>query len=266
MAVSNDDYFVITGTCDNAADEYAYYERHIVPDISSTISPKLLVRWKTSAAANGLQAKISVIYTAGPPTETTLGFSTSWTTTVIDLTTATNIDKIRLYADDNPNSIDAGTFYVYFDFILICQGIFAWPFVSDGIDLDGWNNNQHLKPIGKVGNTTQYLGSNDSEIRVAGDIDTTGTNAAGVPLVGEGWHGRWTTHDGEAFYQVFHYGFSDPWEWFTSDVASFKVTLDHFKIRQAKSNESLLSYILDMHEYRLGSANLETHLERFGIT
>jgi len=266
MAVSNDDYFVITGTCDNAADEYAYYERHIVPDISSTISPKLLVRWKTSAAANGLQAKISVIYTAGPPTETTLGFSTSWTTTVIDLTTATNIDKIRLYADDNPNSIDAGTFYVYFDFILICQGIFTWPFVSGGVELEGFNNNQYLKIPSKVGNATQYLGGDDSTIRVYGNIDSTGLDVAGVPVINSGWHGRWTTHDAEAFYQILHYAFSDPWEWFTSDVASLKVTVDNMRISQAKTDENLLSYELNLHEYRLGSANVETSLERFGIT
>jgi hypothetical protein len=253
MAVSNGDYFAITGTCDNAADEYAYYTKDIT-NISSTIHPKLLVRWKTSAAANGLQAKISVQYDDTTSTETILGFSTAWTTTVITLPTGKTIDKIHLMADDNPDTIAAGTFYVYFDFVLICQGIFIWPFVSGGVELEGFNNLQHLKIPSKVGNATQYLGGDDSTIRVYGDIDSN-----------SGWHGRWTTHDAEAFYQILHYAFSDPWEWFTSDVATLKVTLDRMRISQAKTDENLLSYELDMHEYRLGSANVETSLERFGI-
>jgi len=264
MTVSNDDYFVIAGTCDNVADEYVYYERDIT-NISTTIHPKLLVRWKTSAAANGLEAKINVTYDDASATQTTLGFSTSWTTTVITLPTGKTVDKIRLIADDNPDTVAAGTFYVYFDFVLICQGIFPWPSFG-GVELEGFNNLQHLKIPGKVGNATQYLGGDDSTIRVYGDIDSTGTNAAGVPLVGEGWHGKWTTHDGEAFYQILHYAFGDPWEWFTSDVVSLKVTLDRMRISQAKTDENLLSYELDMHEYRLGSANVETSLERFGIT
>jgi hypothetical protein len=90
-------------------------------------------------------------------------------------------------------------------------------------------------------------------------------NAAGVPQVNQGWHGRWTTKDAEAFYQILHYMNSEPWAWFTSDVASFKITLDDFEITQADTNKNLLWYQLDMHEYRLGSANVETSLERFGI-
>jgi hypothetical protein len=265
LAVENGDYFKISGTCDSAANEYAYYEKDIT-DISTTLYPVLLVRWKTSEAANGLQARITAWYNDATFTDTVLGFSTIWKTTIIDLAAVKTLDKIRIYADDNPNTIAAGTFYVYFDFILVCQGIFTWPFVSDGINLDGWNNNQYLKILSKVGNQTQWISADDSTLQVAGDIDTTGVDAAGVPVVGEGWHGRWTTHDAEAFYQILHYGFGDPWQWFTSDVASLKVTLDHLKIRQSKSNENLLSYILDMHEYRLGSGSAETHLERFGIT
>jgi hypothetical protein len=254
MAVSNDDYFIITGTCDNVADEYVYYERDVT-NFSTTLAPKLLVRWKTSAAANGLQAKINVTYDDASSTETTLGFSTSWTTTVITLPTGKTVDKIRLIADDNPDTIAAGTFYVYFDFVLICQGIFAWPFVSGGVELEGFNNLQHLKIPDKVGNATQYLGGDDSAIRVWGDIDS-----------GTGWHGRWTTHDGEAFYQILHNMNTEPFEWFTSDVCSLKVTVDRVRISQARTDENLLSYDLYLHEYRLGSAGVETNLERFGIT
>ena len=265
--ILNGDYFDLTGTCDDAGDEYMYVTRDLTAlPLSTTIHPKLLVRWKTSAAANGLQAKIKVWYVGGATTETVLGFNTQWTTSTVNLTTGEVLQYIRLYADDNPNTLAAGTFHVYYDFVMVCQGIFTWPFVSGGVELEGFNNNQYLKILGKVGNATQYLGGDDSTIRVYGDIDSTGVDAAGVPVINSGWHGRWTARDAEAFYQILHYAFGDPWEWFTSDVASLKVTLDRMRISQAKTDENLLSYELDMHEYRLGSANVETSLERFGIT
>lgn len=263
MAVSNDDYFVITGTCDNAADEYAYFTNDI-PNMSTDICTKLLVRWKTSVDANGLQARIRVNYTAGAYTDTTLGYSTGWKTTVVDLPAGKTITTVSLYADDNPDTIAAGTFYVYFDFVLICQGVFTWPFTG-GVKLRGHNRNRYLEPIGKVGNTTQYLGADSSTLVVYGDIDSTGQDAAGVPQANQGWHGRWTTKDAEAFYQILHYMNSEPWCWFTSDVASFKVTVDDFEIDQTDTNKNLLWYRLDLHEYRLGSAHVETSLERFGI-
>jgi len=263
LATWNGDYFRISGTCDNVANECAYWIKNIT-NFSTDIAAKLLVRWRTSAAANGLQAKINVIYTAGE-TNTVLGFSTAWKVTVIDLPTGKTVDKIQLEADDNPDSLATGSFYVEFDFVLICQGIFTWPFAG-GVRLDGYNNLQRLKIPSKVGNATQYLGADDSALRVWGDIDSTGVNAAGVPVIGKGWHGKWTTHDGEAFYQILHNMNTEPFNWFTSDVASLKVTVDHFGIEQSDTAKNLLVYELDLHEYRLGSAGSETNLERFGIT
>jgi hypothetical protein len=264
LTVVNGDYFRLTGTPDSFGGEWTYYEKDIT-NIPTDTYHNLLVRWRTSVAAAGLQAKISVVYDDATSTDTTLGFSTNFTTTVIALPTGKTIDKIQLYADDNPDTVMAGTFWVEFDFVLICQGIFTWPFVSGGVELEGFNNLQYLKIPGKVGNATQYLGGEDSTIHVYGDIDTTGVDAAGVPQVNQGWHGRWTTKDGETFYTILHYGFYEPWEWFTSDVCNMKVTVDRMVIRQAKSNENLLSYDLYLREYRLGSANVETNLERFGI-
>lgn len=263
LTVENGDYLKIAGTCDAATDEFVYYIKDVT-NISTDINPKLLVRWKTSAAANGLQAKIIVGYADTSYTITVLGFSTSWTVTTVTLDPGKTIDYLCLVADDNPNSLAAGTFNVWFDFVLICQGVFTWPFTG-GVRLDGYNNLQRLKIPSKVGNATQYLGADDSALRVWGDIDSTGVDAAGVPQVNQGWHGRWTTKDAEAFYQILHYCFNEAWQWFTSDVASFKITADHFGIEQSDTNENLLKYELDMHEYRLGSANLETSLERFGI-
>jgi hypothetical protein len=237
-------------------------------NLNTDISRKVLVRWKTGVASAGLGLTAVAVYQGGTSdyivgtVYTSPQFSTGWTVSTLTLDLAKTLDYIRIYAYSDTN---ATTGSVYVDFILVCQGIFTWPFTG-GVKLRGHNNNQYLKPLSKVGNATQYLGADDSTLQIYGDIDSTGTNAAGVPLVGEGWHGKWTTHDGEAFYQILHYGFGDPWQWFTSDVASFKVTIDDFEIDQIDTSKNLLWYELDLHEYRLGSASVETHLERFGIT
>jgi len=271
-ATSDGDVLTLSGKPNTGGNDYLYVWKDVSASaINTTIYPQCVVRWKTSVDANGLEAKFVVAYTAasgGGATTTVLGFSTSWTTRTITLTPGRVIEYIQFHANDNPDTLTGGvtSYSVYFDFALMCQGVFTWPFVSGGVELEGFNNLQHLKIPGKVGNATQYLGGDDSTIRVYGDIDSTGTNAAGVPLVDEGWHGRWTAHDAEAFYQILHYAFGDPWQWFTSDVANLKVTLDRMRISQAKTDENLLSYELNLHEYRLGSANVETHLERFGIT
>jgi hypothetical protein len=271
------DYLHLYSTAsDNGDCSFATYYTHISgggSNISTSVGPttgvsrNILVRYKTSVAAAGLGLAVKLVYSDGTTewafgTDTTPKYSIGYTTETYTITSNKTLDHVRLYAKSEKAT---NSEYILVDFLLVCQGIFTWPFVSGGVELEGFNNNQYLKIPSKVGNATQYLGADDSTIRVYGDIDSTGTNAAGVPLVGEGWHGRWTAHDAEAFYQILHYAFGDPWQWFTSDVASLKVTLDRMRISQAKTDENLLSYELDMHEYRLGSANVETHLERFGI-
>ena len=271
-ATSDGDVLTLSGAPNTGGDDYIIKYKDISASaVNTDVSPKCLVRWKTSVAASGLQAKLVITYTAasgGGNTTTILGFSTSYTVTTVTLTPARIIEQIQFIGDDNPDALTGGatSYSVYFDFVMFCQGIFPFPFVSGGVELEGFNNYQHLKIPGKVGNATQYLGGDDSTIRVYGDIDGTGTNAAGVPLVGEGWHGRWTTHDGETFYQILHYGWNEAWQWFTSDVVSLKVVVDRVRISQARTDENLLSYDLYLHEYRLGSAGVETNLERFGIT
>lgn len=274
LAVGNNDYLDLSCSGAAVAGQSCYWnypDETLAPElaIDTTINQKFLIRYKTSVASAGLGLAVQAVYHGGNlswllGSNVAPAYSDSWKCQAFSFPTGagyTVLDHIRLYAYCQTN----GANNIRVDFLLACQGIFTWPFVSDGIDLDDYNNRPRLKPPGKVGNTTQYLGADDSELRVAGDIDTTGVDVAGVPQVNQGWHGRWTTKDAETFYQVLHYGFSEPWNWFTSDVASLKVTVDHFKIRQAKSNDNLLSYILDMHEYRLGSAHVETSLERFGI-
>lgn len=275
LAVGNSDYLDLSCGAGAGAGQSCYWnypDETLVPEIaiSTVINPKFLVRYKTSVAGAGLGLAVQAVYHGGNTswilgTNTAPKYSYDWKCVAFTLPTGagyTVLDHIRLYAFCEAG----GANNIKVEFLLACQGVFTFPFVSGGVELEGFSNYQHLKIPCKVGNATQYLGGDDSAIRVYGDIDSTGVDALGVPVVNSGWHGRWTTHDAETFYQILHYGFSDPWQWFTSDVCSLKVTLDRMVIRQVKANENLLSYDLYMHEYRLGSASVETNLERFGIT
>jgi hypothetical protein len=272
IALDNGDYLLLSCLNTDHDGEFCYWTYYDEAgatdlDINTTINPKFLIRYKTSVATAGLGLAVKAIYSGGAAwilgTDAAPVYSTTYKVEALTLSTVLGtLDHIRVYAI---NELDHTANNIHIDFLTAYQGIFLWPF-HGGVRLDGYNTYARLKPINKVGNATQWLGADDSTLRVWGDIDTTGVDAAGVPIVNSGWHGRWTTHDGEAFYQVLHYMSSEPWVWFTSDVASLKITLDHFGIEQADTAKNLLVYELDMHEYRLGSAGVETNLERFGIT
>lgn len=270
LAVGNDDYLDMS--CSNAASDgewctWSYPDALPELAINTDINPTFMIRYKTSVASAGLGLAVQAVYhTAGVQwimgTDVAPKYSTTWKVETFTLLPGDVLDHIILCAF---NEIDATANYIRVEFLTACQGVFTWPFAG-GVRLEGFNNYARLKPVGKVGNTTQYLGADDSPLRVWGDIDTTGVDALGVPVINSGWHGRWTTHDAETFYQILHYASWEPWVWFTSDVASLKVTVDHFLLEQSDTAVNLLRYELELHEYRLGSANVETNHERWGFT
>jgi hypothetical protein len=250
IATSSDDYFTITGTCDNAADEYAYYEKDIT-NVSTILYPYLVVRWKTSAIANGLQAKIGVTYTGAGLVTTTLGFSAGWKTTVITLTASDTIDKIRIYADDDPDTIAAGTFYVYFDFIMIC-GLFTFPNCAGGLQFTP--PSRHIaSPIPtRLCDITQFLGTDSATVESTSNLD-----------IGN-WKRSTDSVNGDVFLDIAHNSYKEPFQWLDTGTERFKVTLDRPVFRR-EVNGNRTSHMLDLtfREFRRSNGNLETFRERF---
>lgn len=252
LAVENDDIFKITGTMDNAADEYVTYEKDIT-NISTDLYPKLLVRWKTTLAAAGLQAKINAVYTVGN-TSTTLGFSTAWTTTTIDLTAGKTLDKIQLIADDNPDSTATGTDYIYFDFIMVCKGVFTFPYISGKVHFEQENVYAEPPISSRIGRPDQYMGMNNSDIVLDGKIDiNTGycsdssfTTQATCEAAGKtwiAWSGATRTAAGvycEYLRLIMQEAASSPFQWFTSNIFKGKVTPRRIVLDQ--DGESLLAW------------------------
>jgi len=221
------DYYTLVGICDDSGDEYCYYERDIT-NISSDTYTKFLVRWSTQSSSNALGARAQLVFTSG--TQDLLEstgipqFSTDWTTTTGTITSGKTIDKIRLYADDYPNSIAAGTHQVYYDFIMLYKDTWTIPFFKT-LDIDAVNVYADLHPWRRGGDITQFGGMESVKIRLEGDMQHGESS----------WGGTDLTY-GEYLMLIHREMSSDPFQWFTSDLGNYKVTSRHLHLSQNQAS------------------------------
>ena len=253
------DVFTITGTCDNAADEYAYYEKDITNILSATYT-KYYVRWKTSDASNGCGLQVQLIFTDGSQylLDANVGvpqYSTVWTVTSGTITTGKTIDKIRIILDDYPNTIEAGTFSGYVDFVLLCKGSFTFPNIGHELSTLLEPRMPNLDMPSKSGDSLQGLGTHGAEIQCVCDLNT----------------GTWTratdTIPGQVFYDVWHNSKSEPFQWLDTGDCAFKAAMTRCIIqRNSMASEAEKTANLTFKEYRLGNTQIsESYAERMGI-
>ena len=257
IAAEHDDIFKISALADGSGDEYVYYERDIT-NISSAVYTKFLIRWKTSAASNGFGARVELVFTDGS-TQFVLGssapqFSITWNVTSGTITSGKTIDKVRLYADDYPDSLASGTHYVYYDFILLCEGIFSFPYVHSIDPLHLSDRYADLAIPGRVGDIQQYLGMKSPLIKLSGDME-------------EGTWGGSKIEFGEFLYRIFHENYNDPWQWFTSDLINCKVTPRDFYISQKRDSNAhrVWNLVLAMYSASSGAESTWNSLQWLGF-
>lgn len=264
LTVENGDYFKISGTCDDIGEEYVSYQKDFT-NISSDIYKKILIRWKTSVSSNGLGAMAILVFTGGS-NQYVLGasapeFSTEWTVTVADITAGKTIDKIGIFADDNPDSVDSGTYSVYYDFILLCKENFVFPNVGYGLDVTLPPRYAIIPIPRRVGDITQNLGSELTTVRASCDLD-----------IGDNWKRpqndtpKTDTVNGQVFYEIAHNTSTEPWQWLDTGSEQFKVTMEPPVFRRTSTGNST-RHILDLtfREYRKSCASNESYIERFGL-
>lgn len=245
---SDGDIATITGTCDNVADEYVIYE---YPDsagadnlgLSTDSYPTVKVRWKTSVASAGLQAKLWVIYSDASEDQYTLGYSTAWKVTTVTLDASKTLDHIRLVADDNPDSTNSGTFYVYFDWVIVCIGNFTFPHVAPGgVTVDYQMKQAQIEISGREGDILQRLGMKSPTITVKGDV-----------LQGETWEG---SSNDPHFNFVLTAMTLDTWGWFECDYPRIKCQVMYKNFRygmETRDDKAVMIWQLDLVLYKLGS-------------
>jgi len=253
------DIFKIESAPGTAGDDYVTYTKSGL-SISTTLYRKLLVRWKTSDVGSGMEAKLKLTYTTVGAKTTTLGFSTAWKTTTIALEEADTLTAIAMIADDNPNTLAAGTFQVRFDFILVAD-IFIFPFVHD-INVDFPECDVHLPIPGRRNPVTQYVGGREPvTITLSGKIDVGPSSSWGNPLL-------------RYLIDIWQSSHSDAWQWLTiggatdSDrLINCKVRPGRLRIGQIKSDEATRTWSLPLKLYSLSNLDETTwaNLEAFGI-
>lgn len=253
----------MTGTCDDAANEYAYYSRDISSlVITTSVYPKIMVRWKTSAASNGLGARVRIDYTDASTQDilnaaSTPQFSQKWTVTTATLTPGKTVKYILLYVDDYPNTVASGTFSTYYEYILFYTGTFTFPNVGHSMDV-------HLPPRyatipipGRIGDITQNLGSESAFVNISCDLDV----GTWKRLIANGFT-QDDYVDGEVFYDISHNSYKEPFQWLKTGQEQFKATLETPILRRENGRRMLN---LLFREYRHFDASLESYIERFGL-
>lgn len=273
LSVLYDDVIQIKAVSDSTGElEECWYSLTTPIAVSPIVYPKLLFRWKTSDPSLGFGAKIRIKYATGPTYQTVLGesspeYSTTWKIGTADLLQDKgDITNIFFHAAedaaDNPN----GTYYVYYDFLLIHAGTFTFPNVAHDLDFRPPPRYAIIPIPGRVGDITQNLGSELATVTCSCDLDR-GDEAFTDTLVSK-WkrpQGEETKTDyvnGEVFVEIAHRSYTEPFQWLDTGKHQFKVTLDDPVFRYAKTGT-----ILDLlfREYRRSSASNETYVERFGL-
>jgi len=253
----NGDYFKIDATADSADDEYCYYQYPNAGSplsISTTTHPFWLARWKTNVGSNGFGARIKAYYDGGwhDLLASTPQFSTDWTVNSGTITTGKTVQYVSFWADDYPDSVSS-QHYVYYDFILLCKGIFPFPNINH-LEFNPSPRYAQIPIPSKTTNATQNLGAESATIQIECDLDRGNWKRSGDVV------------DAQVFYEMAHYGFQDPWQWLDTGTEQFKVTLEDFNIRRISSG-STTHRVLELlfREYSLGNKSEETNIERFGL-
>ena len=246
-----DDVFRIEAVFDaGAVDENVYFEKDIT-NLDSDIYTHYVLRYKTDSS--NVSAKAMLVFTVGTQTILPLTSNTSWTVVSGTITPSKTIDKIRFYADDEGVN---GTFNVYYDFLLLCRGVFTWSFLNRGESADIINRNSKIGVPGRGGDVPQHGGRSSIPFHLWGEMDTAA-----------GWRGiSGTGTVGLLLYKLILEADSDPWQWFTSDLATCKVSVDQFTISKIGGSGVQRVYDLLLSEYRRGDAYNEEYYEQLGLS
>lgn len=252
LEVIYDDEFRITAIFDNGATgENCSYTKDIT-DISSDVYTKYLLRYKTSESANGAHAGCVLTFSSGTQTILDNAYSTSWKLASGDITTGKTITHVAFTADDDGTD---GTFYVYYDFLLLYKDDFTFP-SGQPTSIEFRPNPRYalLASPARLTDITQSLGNRSAEISMECDLDI----------------GTWTRTgddvDAEVFYDIAHNSVDEPFQWLDTENEQLKVTLEEPVIKRLSTGDSV-SRILNLtwREYSRKDKSTETCTERFGL-
>lgn len=248
FTIDSGDFFKLDVTVSGGAEE-----TKVVNDVNLGLSTShyTKIHWAYKCSNVNVKAKIIAEFNDASTQEVLADVGTiTWTKGSTTLTTAKTLDHIRLYADHA-----VGT--VYYDFTLVCEGVFTFPFVSGSEELELENNYVYLKIPGRVGNITQYLGMDSPLIRLSGKMNTD-----------TGWRGSGAQDYGYSLTDIFLDSHKEPWQWLASDLINCKVTMPRLKISKIPGSKAQRLWTVEMRLYSLssGDADVWDWISWLGIT
>lgn len=242
--VENDDLFKMVIT-ESGGNKVYYQYSPLGLGLASNTYKKIVYRYRTSDST--IKAKIDVVFTAGSQTVLAESSSTSLTTGTVTITPDKTIDHVRLYANQ-------ATGTVWYDFALICQNIFTFPFVRPGgVRLRIPDADVSIGFPGRVGDVKHYVGEDSPIIEITGEMDTNTDWVGTLNIIGE------------YVYRIVARRNLEEWQWFTSDLINCKVRVGDVDLFQYSEAEALRVYSLTLKQFeRTSGSNFSWH-ERFGL-
>jgi len=242
LTVDNGTIFNINVTI--SAGAKSVYCEHNFTDFSSTGYNRILLFYKCSNS--NIKAKATVFLTgAGEEIVLPETNSTDWTLASDTITSGDTAEKIRVYATQSTGS-------VYFHWIMIYKGVFTFP------DFKRFRGHFPIKSpslgvFGSDTNVTQLGGRDNVEFTIEGTMQA-----------GETWGSKTGAQAdstvqtyGEYLYMVLR---ERKFQWFTSDLGNFKVTVDApgFDFEQNDSSGQQRTFVLHFREYDAGDTSATT--------
>lgn len=259
LSTSENDYLdiAVSASAGNKVCYYSYPSEATNHDTHLSLSTTTYTKayWRYKCGNSTIKAKIVLVF-SDASTQVLVNDANSTTLTVGSATTTTGktLDHIRFYADDA--AAVAATDHVYYDFLLVCRGVFTIPNAMGGIDWEPTPRYGQLAAAGMIGAHTQNLGSELAEWQLTGDL-TQGT-----------WTRSGDTLEGQVFVDISHNSSTEPWQWFNSGKGQCKVTLDKPVFhRLANGSELDWTISLLLREKRNSTAGNthETYITRFHL-
>lgn len=168
-----------------------------------------------------------------PTSGDTPQFSTDarWQVTTGSFTTNKTIERLQIHADDEPDTIDSGSFDVEIDFLMIHIGTFTFPYHSGSEALRVEPLKVTISIPGRVGGVRQNLGLNSPILVLQGNMDT---------------NTSWGSPPGEKLFQIAFESYHEAFQWFTSDLINCKMAINRFEIKKDPSSRKKRVWELEL--------------------
>lgn len=276
LTVESNDFFKIEATVSGVLNEYVYYYYNLPVSISASTYPHYVIRWKTSKAADGLGARIKVLFDGGG-SEWLLGGTTPEFSTLLKVTKGTisdqtkSISQIQLWADDYPDGAASdGTHQVYFDFVLLSD-YFEFPNARYSRRLDLQPKRPFLEPPFRSGDIQQTMGTKSTIFACSCDLDkgklstTDATNVYNDWLRPQGDDDKTDVFEGQVFFDIMHKCATEPWQWLETGLGpQFKATLEECPLHDTGEANRIIDLVFKEYTEKR-SVKDDTFAERYGL-